>query len=394
MAPPQIGIDLDGAISMFSDAIMPTFVVHLAAAPTFATFIAGLRDRGLKTTSVIVDGAEVFRAELDHRHSLSWAVAGDWLWLHLSPTADDTTAWFTAAHPADATAKWATDWSWATGNAAPGSTTALVHLRELVDLLAVHAPELAACTQLLRPVARVGVSVAGDGHHTGGSIAFDLGPASAVLAAHVLPIPDGWNAAPHDAPFAVQWNLDLAAMHDALGPCARVLGLEHELDNLASIGVRSGRAALLGFSPDGPTVSAVVSADLASRKGIDGLLDQIPMRRFVDHDATFAGVAGHRLAVPTLPEVDYILSDQRALGAAGDGLLAKVIGKGGTEPAPLASLDISPAALPREAWQALFGYLEFHSPLLVDAITAWHGGHLDLHIDHDRLVFEAHGDRR
>jgi hypothetical protein len=34
------------------------------------------------------------------------------------------------------------------------------------------------------------------------------------------------------------------------------------------------------------------------------------------------------------------------------------------------------------------------SSALVSALTAWRGGHIDLHIDHDRLVIEAHGDRR
>ncbi len=105
-----IGVDLDGGMAVFSEALNPTFVVHLSSPPALHAFLDQQRQRGLAAQSVMVDGTEVFSAAVDSNLKISWAIDHDWLWIHFSiGSIDDGTTWFShSKRPTDAS--WVPAW--------------------------------------------------------------------------------------------------------------------------------------------------------------------------------------------------------------------------------------------------------------------------------------------
>lgn len=396
-----MGIDLEGGIAMFSDALSPTVVVHLAAPDQTQAFFDRLRERGLVTQSVVADGAEIFSAALPGANlKVSWAVAADWLWVHFTlPFAhEEPTAWFVASHTPGA-AGWAQDWQWAeraagqAARTAPSALVGFVDAHHLIGTLAARVPDAVACTRLLEPVARVGLALDGDGQGVSGRLTVDLGPAAARLAAAVLPVPEGWAEAVAHAPLAVQLNLDLVAVRAYLAPCTRVLG--DGLADLDRYGVRAGRMVLLELDPDGKSGRGAAVADLVTKRWFADKLDDIPLRSHLESDRTFGALRGHSLSVPFGPTVDYVLTDRIAMAAVGDGLLARLVGKGAAVPGPVAALDLQPAGLSEEAWLTVLDVLDVGlSKRFVERLMRWREGHISLAVEGSTLVLAATGRRR
>ncbi len=401
-----VGVDLEGGFALFSERVAPTVVVHLVAPDQTQAFFDRERERGRATQSVIVDGKEVFSAKLGHGLQVSWVVADQWLWLHVAPAAAgaDDTSWFTRSYRPGAPA-WTASWEWAEA-AARGSVDAtarpaptmigVMDVKRVMGALVEMVRPAAACTKLVEPVSRIALGVRGDGRQAGGRISIELGPAAARLTAAALPEPEGWASVKASGALAAEWNLDLGVVRSWLEPCAQVVGAD--LRELDRYGVRAARAVLQTFDPDAKTGSGAVSLALNHRKFFASLLDEIPLRSTLERSRKFGPYSGYSLSIPFsgLPTVEYVLTDQLAFVAAGDGVLASLIGKGGTHPAgPLAWLWIAPSKLSADAWRALAELVDApNKRWLVDHLMRWSHGMIVASVDGASLVLEADGTRK
>jgi hypothetical protein len=390
----EIGIDLDGSMAVFSEAVSPTLVVHLAAPAKARAFVDRLRAGGMEARPEQVDGLEVLTVALPAGVRVSWAIAGEWLWIHTAlPLApDDGTAWLTASRKPGAPT-WDGTWQWAITSGGQGERPALLGFFDLRALLASLSPRLPAalaCTKLVEPVGRVAVAFEAGAGRLGGRVALEIGGAAPGVQRAVLPAPAGWTGVAGGAPFAAQWNLDLAAVRAALAPCAQALAVD--LSVVDRYGVRTARAILHRYDPGKPTNSrGVVSMDLAHKKYAAQLLDEVPGRSLIERKRTFGPYQGRVLSIPFGgPTVEYVLDEQRALVGLGEGMLAPAVGAGPGGPGPILAIDIAPPAMSREAWAGLLGMMNL-SP---DALLAWRELHLAITVDGDRLVLDASGRRR
>jgi len=386
-----IGVDVEGGIAVFSEDLSPTVVVHLAAPAQFQAFLD--QQTALRTQTVAVDGVEVVTAVLADDLRLSWAVADDWLWLHVGiPGAPETgTRWFSASRRPGAPT-WTADWSWAQGAGRP-AVVGFVDLRGMLAMLGPRVAEAAACVQLLEPVGKIALAVEGDAQQLAARLAFELGPAAQTLAHATLPAPEGWAAAAARVPLAVQWNLDLPFVRHATAPCARALGVD--LRALDALGLRTARALLRSFDPDDRRGTGAVALDLAHERFFAARLEDIPLRSALENKRQFGPLAGRSLAVPMFLTIDYVLTPSVALAAVGDGLLASIVGQGGATPGPVFSLDVQPLGLSREAWQALLELVDApHARRVVERLLQWREARISLAIDGSRLVLAASGSRR
>jgi len=240
---------------------------------------------------------------------------------------------------------------------------------------------------------RVAISIEGDGSRVSGRLAFDLGPAAASVTAGLLPVPEGFAAAAAQAPLAAQWNLDLLVVRAWLQPCLHAI--DEDLGRLDRFGVRSGRAVLQAFDPDDKSGAGAVVLDLAHQKFFASQLDELPMRSTLERRRTFGPHAGHSISIPFVATLDYVLTDKLAMAAVGDGLLAKVVGSGKTEPGPVASIDILPPAMSAEAWRTLLGALDRRdADVIVERLLRWREGHIAVTIEGTSLLVAATGVRR
>jgi hypothetical protein len=393
----EIGVDVDGSMALFSEAVSPTLVVHLAAPAKTRAFVDRLRAGGLPVQPEQVDGVEVLTVALPAGARVSWAIADEWLWIHAGlPLAPDPgTAWLTASRRPGAPT-WDGTWQWAVTSGGQGERPALVgffDLRALLASLSPRIPAALACTKLLDPVGRVAVAVEAGSGSVGGRIALELGGAAASLQRAVLPAPAGWRGAAAQAPLAVQWNLDLAAVRGHLLPCAQALAVD--LSMADRFGVRTARAILQRYDARKPTNSrGVVSFDLAHRKYAAELLDEIPGRSLIERKRTFGPYQGRVLSIPFGgPTIEYVLDDQRAIAGLGEGVLAAAVGQGPGVPgpsSPLLAIDVAPPAMSREAWAGLLDMVGL-SP---DPLLAWRELHLAIAVAGDQLVLDASGRRR
>jgi hypothetical protein len=244
-----IGIDVHGGWAMFSEDLSPTLVVHLTAPAQMTGFLDRQRAHGLVTRSVIVDRTEVVSATLLDGVGLSWAIDGDWLWLHASlPGApDDAGRWFTASHHPHP-ASWTDGWAWAQRGASAAATlVGVLDLRGALAGAAARLPDALACAKLAESVGKVSLAVEGDAHHVAARVALEVGSTER-LRGMLLPAPSGWGATAAHAALAVQWNLDLAASRAWLAPCFAAAGAPLAL--VDETAVRAARAVLVGFDPD------------------------------------------------------------------------------------------------------------------------------------------------
>lgn len=391
-----MGIDVEGGLAMFSEDVSPTFVVRVSAPDQIQAFFDRQRERGMVTQSVVVDGVEVFTAQLLTNVKVSWAIADDWLWVHfalpIGPAAG--TEWFSNSRKPQG-AGWGRDWDWARGatRSAKPALTGFIDAGDLLASLSSKIPDAIACTQLLAPVGRVALSIEGDGSRASGRIAFDLGPAAASISGALLPVPEGFAAQSQGAPLAAQWNLDLLVVRAWLQPCLRAIN--EDLGALDRFGVRSGRAVLQGFDPDDKSGAGAVALDLVHKKFFASQLDEVPLRSTLERSRTYGPHKGHSLSVPFVATLDYVLTDTLALAAVGDGLLAKIVGSGRTVPGPIASIDILPPAMSPEAWRTVLGAIDRrYAETLVERLMRWREGHIAVTIEGTTLLVAATGVRR
>lgn len=389
-----IGVDLDGGFAVFSEGINPTVVVRLASAAQFQTFIEQQQQAGLRTQSVVSAGVEVFTAPLPNQVSISWAIADDWLWLHIGLpfAADDAATWFAASRRPGAPT-WTADWQAAQGSAQP-AVVGFADVRRIVGELGPRAPAAAACARLLDPVSKLTLALDGDAKQMSARFAFDVGPAAASITQATLAVPEGWAAATAQVPIAAAWNLDLAVVRTTVAPCTTALGIDL-LRRFEDLGVRGGRAFLRSFDPDERSGSGVASLELAHKRYFAAQLDDIPMRSVLERKRQFGPYAGKALAIPMFMTIDYVLTDAVAFAAVGDGMLASVVGKGGTVPGPVVALAVHPLGLSREAWIGLFDLLDVPQPdRVADHLLRWREARLAVTVDGARLVVAASGTRR
>ncbi len=395
-----IGVDLEASMVVFSDAIMPTFVVKLADPVQTQAFFDRLRGRGLVTQSVLVDGVEVFSAQLIHKAvRVSWAVADEFLWVHFASEShrDDEGAWFQASRAGRGTG-WHPSWKWARSTTGAGDAplrglAGFADAAELLQAAGIKARDAAACARLAGHVQRVALTVETDGRTARGNVAFDLGGAASKLAAAHLAAPEGLERLAEGAALAVQWNLDLPAVRDALRPCLAVL--EEDVSELDRYGVRAGRAVLRRFEPDDKRADGAVSLELVHSRYLRSQLDQIPLRSSLERSRTFGPHKGFVLSIPFVTSFEYVLTDTLALAGMGDGMLATLVGRGETRKGPLFELAISPHVMSAESWEALLGLVaDRDAGKLVERLLRWREGRVRASLSGSSLVLSVSGTRR
>jgi hypothetical protein len=415
----RLGIDPGGSIAMFSEGLDPTIVVQLASPDTTRAFFDSVKSQnGVATQSVIVDGVEVSTVKLFGHVRVSWAIdkSGEgparsgaeggakvddksWLWTHFAFGIDQNDDWFAKAHRAH-TGTWAKSFGWAKDLRAKlaAKATGLLGFFDTRALLAIaraHAPkDVIACLDHFQPIGLAGFAIDGDGHHAGGRLALDLGPAAANVAAAVLPPPPGFAGLASTAPIAMQWNLDVGAIAQFLAPCAGSIG--GDTDFLTKFGVRTARVAVLSLQPEKHAGTGVIAADLADGTYLRGMLDQIPHRSMLESDHTYGATAGHRISIPFLISLDYVLTDRLGMLAVGDGLMDKLVATAPASPPAVFALDLIVPGLSEDAWRWLIRSVtdKWLANRATELLQRWHDGHLRVTIDHDALVIEASGNRR
>lgn len=390
-----LGLDLEGGLAVFSEAVNPTLVVHLAAPAETRRFLAGLGG----DAPVVVDGVEVHTIALPAGARAAWAIDADWLWLHLVlPRTGETGHAWLAPSRRPATPAWANDWQWALESGTGRDLVGFADLRGLIAAVSARVPAAAECGALLAPVGRGALAIGLDGGRASARASIELAaPAALSLTRAILPPPGGWAAVARAAPLAAQWNLDLGAVRAWLAPCGRVLGRD-ELDmfgiaaKLDETGIRTARAIVQHYDASERMKSrGLVSVDLAHRRFFASRLGKIPGRSMIERSRTFGPHRGSVLSIPFGPTLEYVLEDRLALAAlGGDGLLASVVGDGPAASAPLFALDVAPPAMARASWAALLAPLE----LSADRLFAWRELHLVVGVEPERLVIELRGQRQ
>jgi hypothetical protein len=387
-----IGVDLEGSMVVFSEATNPTFVVHINAPDAINAYFDTQRERGLHTKSVVVGKTEVFTASISKDLALSWALDGEWLWVHFTIGPSDGTTWFEHSH-APSGARWVDGWKWAQGLAA--SAPAIVGYFDAKGLLADAArevPHAVECLKQLSSIERVGVNFEGDGKHLGAKIAFQLGAASDAIATHLLPPPPGWAAARTNAPMAADWNLDLRAGAAFVQTC---LGRGDLTAMLDQYGIRTGRAFVHTLDPDEKEGTGAVSVDLTSAAFVRAQLDQIPRRSMFESSRTFGIYKGKHISVPFVGSGDYVLEDHLMIATMGDGLLAKIGGGAPQGQPPVLAIDLRPPGMSVSVWAFLLAQAGAPNPeRFAQRLMTWNDLHLGARLDQGSLVIEAAGTRR
>ncbi len=400
----KLGVDPKGSIALFAESAYPTILVQLAAPETTQSFFSDIRNR-MATKSVVVEGVEVVTAPFLYGAEASWALDKQWLWVHFGKKGGDPSAdWFTHSHHATGSA-WTTGFGWAKharekltsgGQGTPQGEGLLGFFdsHALLALARVAAPELGACLDRFQPIGLGGFAIEGDGHHVGGRLAFELGPAARSIAAAVLPPPPGFEAVAAKAPLAVSWNLDLGAIASFIEPCVKTAGGSTSF--ITKYGVRTMRLAVQTLDPADKSGSGVIAADLSDKTFLAQLLDQIPKRSFFESDHTFGSFAGHRISIPFVAKLDYVLDASHGFAAMGDGLMDTLVMGASPSAPPVFSLDLVPSGFSETVWNFVISAVtnEWFAKRASSALQGWQDGHIRVTIDRDSLVIDAAGNRR
>ncbi|GEM_PF-1783559 len=404
----KLGVDPLGSIALFAERADPTILVKLAAPEAAQSFFSDIRNR-MVTRSVVVESVEVVTAPFLDGAEASWAIDKQWLWVHFGKKGGDPSAdWFSHSHHATGNA-WTTGFGWAKqvretlerrpGERRPGTTRGdgllgFFDSRALLALVRGAVPELDACLDRFQPIGFGGFAIEGDGHHVGGRLAFDLGPAAQNIAAAVLPPPPGFEAVAAKAPLAVQWNLDLGAIASFIAPCVETVGGTTSF--ITKYGVRTMRLAVQTLDPADKSGTGVIAADLSDKTFLAQLLDQIPKRSFFESDHTFGSFAGHRISIPFVAKLDYVLDGSHGFAAMGDGLMDKLVMGASPSAPPVFSLDLVPSGFSEAVWDVVISAVtnEWFAKRASSALQAWQDGHIRVTIDRDSLVIDAAGNRR
>ncbi|HEY4058214.1 MAG TPA: hypothetical protein VGM39_16490 [Kofleriaceae bacterium] len=391
-----IGIDTNASFSLFSEGLAPTSIVKISDPDAFARFVEKMRGRGMRSTSVVVNGTEVFSAPLGDGFAFSWALADGWLWVHLVPpyAMGEGTGWFEHSRAGQTMAGAVADgFAWASKAAGAGSkVTMWLDAQRLLGMLGDKVPAAKACVGALASVQGAGVGISVENGAITARLSLDVGPHAGAIKDATLPVPEGLPSLVDASPFAAQWNLDLVQVESALGPCFALADIR--LDQLAATGVRAARVAVQKLDMNDQSGEGVVSLALTKKDYFASKLDDVPGRRFLERDRTFGPLKGHALSVPTIASVDYVLDDQQALVAMGDGVLARAVGKGSSVPGPIFGLDLRPAGFDEANWRALFQMLDVHgSKEVVEQLMKWRDAHLSVTLEGTSLVLTASGTR-
>lgn len=404
----SIGVDVTASVALFSDGANPTLVARLSDPDRFNEWVDGRRSSAsLKTSSVVIDGVEVFSAKQGMRDFLSWAVADGWLWVHLSLAAgkDDRASWFAASRKGGADS-WGDAWAWARGAVGSADDPGVVGFAEpagFLSNLTARVDDARACLDLFKPVKRVAFGLDGDGKTIHGRVALDVGDAGQRITAAAAPVSAGWASVEAGAPLAAQVNLDLVTLAQWGGGCMSLF--EVEPAQIDRYGVRSGRATLLSFDPDEPTASNfAVAMELSSQQYFAGLLD-FPLRSTLEKKRQFGPYSGKRLSPPfTGITLDYILNDSMGWFAMGDGVLERAIGQGDPAAGDLLKLDVTFDALTSDAWAGLIDLVwdlggnpdgtTGPGASIAASLAPWKEAHARLSIEGSNLVLDASATRR
>ena len=383
----QLGVDVAGPVVAFSEDVDPTFVVHVTDPSALTTFLDRQR-QGLRMTSQVADGVEVFSATLDSDLQVSWAIEKDWLWVHFATVSQPFVAWFEHSHRA-AAGSWTSAWDWAKAQAKGQGLTGFVQLRDVMAVLASRArgsrvEEAQACIRQFDTVERVGVAIASDGKSIDARLSFQTPNAPPVYTA-----PPGWSATIRGMPLAATWNADLRNVGAWLSPC-----LGDVYGEIAETGIITLRAFVQSLDPDDKSGVGAVSADLSSKAFINAQLDQVPMRSRLEKDRQFGIYKGKHLSVPFVATVDYVLNDKMFIAAMGDGVLTK-IGTGSPERSDIGAIDVIPSGLPVDAWTWLLEQARAPNPKrFAQRLQSWQQLHVGARHDGNALLIEAVGTRR
>ncbi|CAN5306696.1 hypothetical protein BH11MYX1_BH11MYX1_40300 [soil metagenome] len=401
----KLGVDPRGSFAVFAESAYPTILVKLTGPEMAQSYFSEIRNR-MATRSVVVEGVEVVTAPFMEGSEASWAIDKQWLWVHFGKKGGDPSAdWFSHSHHAAGSA-WATGLGWAkhvrdelARERRPRTRTSgllgFFDSHALLALARIAAPELGTCLDRFQPIGFGGFAIEGDGYHCGGSLAFELGPAAQSISAALLPPPPGFEAVAAKAPIAVQWNLDLAAVASFIAPCVKTAG--GDTASLTKYGMRTLRLAVQTLDPSDKSGTGVIAADLSDKAFLAELLDQIPKRSFFESDHRYGAFAGHRLSIPFVAKVDYVLDGSHGFAAMGDGLMDKLVMGASTAIAPpVFQLDLIPAGFSEAVWNFVIATVtnEWFAKRASSALLSWHDGHVRVTIDHDALVIDAAGNRR
>jgi hypothetical protein len=381
----QIGIDVEGGFAIYSDAFNPTIAVKLASPAQLQAFLDA--QTKLRVQSIQVEGTEVFTVPVDGVR-ISWAVVDGWLLVHFAIQREGDASWL-AASKQGGRGGWTADLD----AAANPYMLGFVDVGRLVADAQRMVPEIAPCTSLLGDVHHARLSMAGDAKHTNMRIALDVGNAASQIAASTLPIQDGWANVTAQVPIAAQWNVDLVAVRTRFEKCFALMDVN--LGFVDEVGVRAGRGFLRTFDGEDRKGTGAVALDLAHKDFLAAQLDQVPMRSTFERKRTFGPYAGKSLAIPMYLTVDYVLNDQLALAAVGDGLLVQLVGRGGTVKGPLFDLALQPLGLSLESWTAVLELLDVdHPDRIATYLRTWRDARLTASLEGSWLVLSLAGTRQ
>jgi hypothetical protein len=400
-----IGVDLEGSMVVFSEATSPTFVVHINAPDAINAYFDKQRERGLHTQSVVVGKTEVFTAKISNGLSLSWALDGEWLWVHFTVGPADGTTWFEHSRTPSGT-KWVDGWTWAQGLAAtPAALVGFFDAKGLLADAAREVPHAVDCLNKLSAIERIGFNVDADGKHLGAKLTIQLGAAADGIAKNLVQPPPGWAGARANAPMAADWNLDMRAAAAWAQTCfvkksdeGRGAVNDETPDFVAMLdqyGIRTGRAFVHTLDPDEKEGTGAVALDLSNARFIRAQLDQIPRRSMFESGRTFGAYKGKHISVPFVGKGDYVLEDHIAIAAMGDGLLAR-IGSGASQgQPPVLAIDLRPPGLSVGVWAFLLAQVDAPNPeRFAQRLMTWNDLHVGAQLEQGNLVIEAAGTRR
>ncbi len=375
------GIDLEGGVAVFSEEISPTFVIRLKSVDQTKTFLAR---RGAVPVTATLGGVELHTLPAGSAQ-VSWAIDHDWLWLHVALGPAEGSAWF--EHSRAGGGGVLPDWAHAqVRGRAPVVAFADLHALGSAGFARVPGAP-AACVRHFASLGHLDAGLDFDERHIAAHVSIDVGADAPGLAARVLAPPGGWAATAAQAPLAIAWNVDLDAVGPWLAPCLGTAPPE-----LFQSGLRSARVALFTF--EGATsFSGVGVADLSNPATVNGLLDQIPLRSYLEHDRTYGAFKGHHISIPTMFALDYVVTPQLAAAAVGDGALERALAGPLAAHAPIATVDVHPQAMPVADWTALFHTVGFRSRD-VAGLTLWRALHLGATVEGSELVIEASAERK
>lgn len=394
------GIDMGAGGVLFAQGFSPTFVFKLADPDAMQRRINAQRERVGNTIGVAIhDNVEVFTDLGNAYVHTAWAIDGGWMWVHyeIVEEHEQEAAWFDASRAAGGAIAKDPDFTWALGQAHDRQPDAplfgLIKVHTMAARLAQMArdPEAATCMALLT-APRAALMVATAGGVAEGHLIVDTAGRGKAIAATAVAVPSGWSAARATAAFTAEWNIDAGVATSYVRACA-----DDPARFVEQVGVRAIRAFITKLDANQLEGVGAISADITDRRAIDQLLD-FPGRSMFEKKQKYGPLDGRRLESPMFPAVDYILTDDRAMAAIGDGVLASVVGDGGSAPGVLAALDIRPGMLDDAAWNLILEQVfrvgrDSARATTIKKIKRWKRGTIDLTLDGDYLHLHARGER-